>query len=85
MTNWAEADESGLAIHMRFPLTADGQGPATGEDFDHWGCWCSDPGCPGPPPHEMMIVDGEIEVCSACINSDGYPIAWELAHPEGAS
>lgn len=34
-----------LPEHIQFPLNADGQGPADGDDFDHWGCWCSDPGC----------------------------------------
>jgi hypothetical protein len=32
---------------MNFPLNADGDGPADGDDFDHWGCWCADPDCLG--------------------------------------
>lgn len=34
-----------LPEHMKFPLTKDGQGPATDSDFDHWGCWCGNPDC----------------------------------------
>lgn len=32
-------------------------------------------------PHRLKVVDGEIEVCDTCINSDGNPVAWEQAHP----
>lgn len=31
--------------HMVIPLNAAGQGPADGDDFDHWGCWCGDSTC----------------------------------------
>lgn len=33
--------------------------------------------------HRMRVVDGEIEVCSGCLNSGGYNVAWgaaELVH-----
>jgi hypothetical protein len=31
--------------HQRIGLTVDGNGPAFGDNFHHWGCWCSDPDC----------------------------------------
>jgi len=37
---------------------------------------------PDDQAHKMMIVEGEIEVCDTCVNSLGYPVAWELAHPD---
>lgn len=33
-------------------------------------------------PHTMMVVDGEIEVCSTCTNIEGNPIAWEFTKDE---
>jgi len=50
-TDWAATDETGERVHLRMGLTADGHGPADPPDprFDHWGCWCPDPACPGPP------------------------------------
>lgn len=53
MTDWDELDErDGMPVHVRMGLTKDGQGPADPPDpnFDHWGCWCDDVSCPGPPP-----------------------------------
>ena len=52
MTDWDEIAEDGLHVHVRIGLTEDGQGPADPPDpsFDHWGCWCGDPDCPGPSP-----------------------------------
>jgi hypothetical protein len=52
--NWeAIDDETGEPVHLRMGLTAAGNGPADGmPDFDHWGCWCPDPGCPGPPEEQ---------------------------------
>lgn len=51
MTQWNEIGEDGLHVHMRMGLTAAGEGPADPPDprFDHWGCWCIDASCPGPP------------------------------------
>lgn len=39
--------ETGMPVHLKFPLTKDNQGPADvdGDDFDHWGCWCGDTTC----------------------------------------
>lgn len=34
-----------------------------------------------PEPHSMKVVDGEIEVCSTCVNPEGNAIAWDQAHP----
>lgn len=34
-------------------------------------------------PHRMMIVDGDIEVCDTCVNSEGNPVAWDQAHTVG--
>lgn len=31
--------------------------------------------------HSMILVEGEIEVCDTCINSLGYNVAWDQAHP----
>jgi hypothetical protein len=31
-------------------------------------------------PHSKVVVHGEIEVCSTCVNGEGNPVAWELAH-----
>ena len=51
MTDWEKTDEIGLHVHLRMGLTKDGYGPADPPDpaFDHWGCWCADNNCPGPP------------------------------------
>lgn len=38
-------DEGGLDRHLPMPLTAEGQGPAEGDEIDHYGCWCADPAC----------------------------------------
>lgn len=38
---------------------------------------------PEAPEHKMIIVEGEIEVCAACINSLGNNVHWDLAHPKG--
>lgn len=35
----------GIPEHIQFPVNVNGDGPATGDDFDHWACWCSDPDC----------------------------------------
>ena len=41
------SDRDGLPMHCPFPVTADGQGPASGDDFHHWICWCAEQeGCP---------------------------------------
>ena len=34
-------------------------------------------------PHRMAVVDGEIEVCDTCVNSEGNPVAWDQAHTAG--
>lgn len=34
------SDRDGLPTHCPFPVTATGQGPADGDDFHHWICWC---------------------------------------------
>lgn len=31
-------------------------------------------------PHELIVVEGEIEVCRGCVNSLGYNVAWDQAH-----
>lgn len=52
MTDWNAKDpETGEPVHVRMGLTEDCQGPADPPDpaFHHWGCWCSDRHCPGPP------------------------------------
>jgi hypothetical protein len=52
MTDWNAKDpETGELVHVRMGLTEDGQGPADPPDpaFHHWGCWCGDRHCPGPP------------------------------------
>lgn len=38
-------DDQGLPVHLLLPVAADGQGPATGDDFHHWACWCAHPTC----------------------------------------
>jgi hypothetical protein len=51
MPDWTEVDNDGLPVHLRVGLTKDNQGPADPPDpqFHHWGCWCGDNSCPGPP------------------------------------
>jgi hypothetical protein len=52
MTDWNAKDpETGEPVHVRMGLTEDCQGPADPPDpaFHHWGCWCGDRHCPGPP------------------------------------
>ncbi len=34
-----------------------------------------------PGPHELIVVEGEIEVCRGCVNDLGYNVAWDQAHP----
>lgn len=51
-TDWdAINPDDGMPVHCRMGLTANNEGPADPPDpaFDHWGCWCIDPTCPGPP------------------------------------
>lgn len=80
-TNWDAVGEDGLPVHCRFPLTADGRGPATGADFDHWGCWCADPTCAGPPtaepeptPSASASIRADIaHVVSAALSAEGFP------------
>lgn len=31
--------------------------------------------------HRRIFLNGEIAVCEVCLNSDGYNIAFEQAHP----
>lgn len=33
--------------------------------------------------HEAIFVEGEIEVCSGCINSLGYNVSWDQAEKVG--
>jgi len=41
-------DDGGLPVHLYpFPVTADGQGPACDDDYDHDECWCRFEGCTG--------------------------------------
>lgn len=69
--------------HMKFPLTEEGAGPAEGDDFHHWGCWCGDSTCtkwqdgtPKPLPGveeescgqpQPMVEDGQ-----TCIKFKGH-------------
>ncbi len=57
MANWYETSpDDGMEVHVRMGLTKDGQGPADPPDpeFHHWGCWCDDPDCPGPPVSKFL-------------------------------
>lgn len=33
-----------------------------------------------PDDHQLSQHDG-VDVCRGCVNSLGYPIAWDIAHP----
>jgi len=33
-------DEAGMPVHLPMPLTADGQGPAFGDEIASYACWC---------------------------------------------
>lgn len=57
MTISTELGEDGMPKHMAFPLTWDGQGPATGDDFDHMGCWCGERACTQWRP-EVVVLCG---------------------------
>lgn len=69
--DWSTTDETGEPIHLRTGRTATGEGPADPPDpaFDHWGCWCADPACPGPPqctatswpftPNDSQCIKGD--------------------------
>ena len=46
--DWYARGDDGLPVHAIFPLTADNEGPATGQDIDHFGCWCGDAKCSPP-------------------------------------
>ena len=46
---WTAIGEDGMQVHLLVALTKDGQGPASGADIDHFGCWCGETGCEGPP------------------------------------
>lgn len=37
--------EDGMYAHVVVPVDKINRGPATGDDFDHWACWCGDPEC----------------------------------------
>jgi hypothetical protein len=37
----------GVPEHLLIPLDASREGPTEAEDFDHYGCWCGEPGCKG--------------------------------------
>jgi hypothetical protein len=37
--------DDGMFMHVVVPVNKSNQGPATGDDFDHWACWCGDEEC----------------------------------------
>lgn len=37
--------DDGMYAHVVVPVDKVGRGPATGDDFDHWACWCGDEEC----------------------------------------
>lgn len=61
-----------LPEHLRFPLTVDGRGPALGEDFDHWGCWCADPDCELWHCQARMTVAMMAQLPLDCILDPGH-------------
>lgn len=57
-TNWHEIGEDGMPVHLYpFPVTEDGEGPATGDEIDHFTCWCPDPECSGPNIQFPVLFD----------------------------
>lgn len=74
-TDWDERDETGERVHVRMGLTATGEGPADppgDPDFDHWGCWCADASCPGPPQCPATSWPFTHDD-SRCIRAAGHP------------